>query len=205
MPICQEKIVSLQRGIDHWRHLLAMCGLGAGLTLLPVMMAEAAWTAAIKPDPVTRQSRCLLISDTVTTATGHQEDTTPVSLIFNGDSLRVATESDLDSSFNDLKLVVDDKPPLLSKTIDHRTHLVFDQDVSALMQIMRSGRQVTAYLRFWPTWPATQTFPVSFSLVGFSRAHDSFSQNCQPVAAPASSAPSPPSRPTSPTPTRPAR
>lgn len=205
MAIRQQKIQSIQQSIGGWRPLLAICGLGIGLTLTPIMAVEAAWTAAIKADPATRQSRCLLISDVVTTATGHLDDTTPVTLIFNGSSLRVVTESDLDSSFNDLQVVVDDKPPLLSKNIDHRTHLLFDQNLSELMQLMRSGRQVTAYLRFWPTWPATQTFPVSFSLVGFSRAHDSFNQNCQPVAAPASPAPSPPSRPTSPTPARPAR
>lgn len=208
MLIRQGKIVSIHRVADRWRHLLAMCGLGAGLMLAPAMTAEAAWTVAIKPDPVTRQPRCLLSSEAQVTPTGHENDTTPVSLVINSSSLLVMTESDLDSSFNDLQLVVDDKPPVQSRNIFHNTNLVFDQNVQDLMQLMRTGRQVTVYLRFWPTWPVTQTFPVRFSLGGFSRAHDSLNQNCQPVIAPVPAPPPPPpSRPaaTPAPPSRPAR
>lgn len=59
--------------------------------------------------------------------------------------------------------------------------LVFDPDIPALIQRFRTGRQVTVYLRFWPTWPATELFPVRFSLGGFSRAHDSMSRGCLPA------------------------
>ena len=41
--------------------------------------------AVIKPDPVTRQSRCLLVSETQNTSDGY--DTTPVTLVFNGSRL----------------------------------------------------------------------------------------------------------------------
>jgi len=67
--------------------------------------------------------------------------------------------------------------------------LVFDQDIPGLIKKLRAGKQATVYLRFWPTWPATQSFPVTFSLAGFSKAHDSLTQGCQPPAAAA-----PPSR-----------
>ncbi|HRD50180.1 MAG: hypothetical protein JNK95_10165 [Candidatus Competibacter sp.] len=192
MPTHQRKIASNQRTADGWRRLWAACGLCAGLALTPIMAVEAAWTAAIQPDPVTRQARCLLTSETQTTPAGH-DDSTPVSLVFNGSSLLVVTRSDLDPSFADLQLAVDDKPPLRSDKIVRKTDLAFDQNVPELVQLLRSGRQITVYLRFWPTWPATQTFPVRFSLSGFSKAYDSLNQNCQ--SAPAST----------PAPTRPAR
>jgi hypothetical protein len=101
----------------RWRWLAAL-GLSVGLTLTTA--PAASWTAAIQPDPVTRQSRCLLTSETQTTSAGH-DDSTPVSLVFNGSSLLVVTQSDLDPSFADLQLVVDDKPPIRSDKIIRKT------------------------------------------------------------------------------------
>jgi hypothetical protein len=190
VPTYQRKIVSNQRTADYWRRLWVACGLCTGLTLAPIIAVEAAWTAAIQPDPVTRQPRCLLTSETQTTPTGH-DDSTPVFLVFNGSSLLVVTQSDLDPSFADLQLVVDDKPPVRSDKIIRKTDLAFDQNTQEVAQLLRAGRQATVYLRFWPTWPVTQTFPVRFSLSGFSKAYDSLNQNCQiaPASMPAPSRP----------------
>lgn len=160
-----------------WRWLAVAVGLGGGLA---PALAEAAWNAVIRPDPLTRQSRCLLVSETVTTADGY--DATPVFLALDGVSLRVVTNSELDASFADLRLEVDADPTIHSSQIIHeKMVLVFDQDLPRLIERFRAGKQATVYLRFWPTWPATQSFPVRFSLVGFSRAHDRFTQGCQPA------------------------
>ncbi len=102
--------------------------------------------------------------------------------MFNGASLLVVTGSELDGSFADLQLVVNDEPPLRSNKITpNKMILNFDQNVPDLLQRLREGRQATVYLRFWPTWPATQAYPVSFSLIGFSKAHDAFNQGCRSV------------------------
>jgi len=160
-----------------WRYPWTTWILAGGLLIAST--AEAAWIAAIKPDPITRQPRCLLSSDPQMTADGH--GSTPVTLIFNGTSLLAVTESELDISFNDLQLVVDKEPPFRSGKLEHKKMtLVFDQDLPSLTQKLRVGKQATVSLRFWPTWPATQLFPVTFSLAGFSKAHDSLTQGCQP-------------------------
>lgn len=165
------------RGGCGWRWLMVAAGLGVGLA---PALAEAAWSAVIRPDPDTRQSRCLLVSDPVITADGY--DTTPVFLALDGAALRVVTESELDASFADLRLEVDTEPPIHSNRIIHnKMLLVFDQELPRLIEQLRAGRQATVYLRFWPTWPATQSFPVWFSLAGFSRAHDRFTQGCRPA------------------------
>lgn len=176
----KPKIMSHRRAGDRWRRPWAVLGLFGGL-MLATALAEAAWTAAIKPDPLTRQPRCLLISETQVTSDGY--DSTPVSLVFNGTSLLAVTESELDTSFNDLQLVVDTDPPARGDKLNPKKMiLIFDQDVPNLIQRFRAGRQATVYLRFWPTWPVTQAFPVHFNLVGFSKAHDSLNRNCQPPA-----------------------
>jgi hypothetical protein len=165
------------RGWRVWRWLTVAVGLGGGLA---PALAEAAWNAVIRPDPVTRQSRCLLVSETVTTADGY--DATPVFLALDGVSLRVVVESELDDSFADLQLEVDTESPIHGSQIIHKKMiLVFDRDLPRLIEQFRAGKQATVHLRFWPTWPATQSFPVRFSLVGFSRAYDRFTQGCQPA------------------------
>lgn len=152
---------------------------GLALVLVPAL-ADAAWMATVRPDPVTRQSRCLLVSDPQTTPDGY--DSTPVVLMIDNASLRVITESELDASFNDLHLVVDKESPLRSNAIiHHKMGLAFDQELPKLIEQFRAGKEATVYLRFWPTWPATQSFPVTFSLVGFSKAHERFTQGCQPA------------------------
>lgn len=163
------------------RHAVATA-LVAGLCLaLAANPAAAAWTAAIKKDPLTRETRCLLLSETNIISDGYEQ--TPVSLAFDGTSLSVITESELDPSFADLQLVVNDNPPLRSdKIARNKMVLTFDQNVPDLVRRLREGRQATVYLRFWPTWPATQLVPVSFSLIGFSKAHDAFTQGCRPAA-----------------------
>ena len=154
-----------------------------GLALL-ASQAEAAWTVAMQRDPLTRQTRCLLSSTPQITSDGY--DTTPVTLVFNGNSLLVITESEIDLSFGDLRLAVDENSPLRTEKLDRNMTLVFDREVPELIRQFREGGEATVYLRFWPTWPVTELFPVKFSLIGFSKAHDGMNNNCQP---PASAAP----------------
>ncbi|HOB63066.1 MAG TPA: hypothetical protein PKI41_13245 [Candidatus Competibacteraceae bacterium] len=170
-------------GKTGWRRWLAG---GLLITAVVADAAPSAWMAVIKPDPVTRQSRCLLVSETQNTSDGY--DTTPVTLVFNGSRLLAVTESEIDPSFADLQLVIDKEPPFRSdKLAAKNMTLLFEQDVPDLVEKLRAGRQATLYVRFWPTWPATQSFSVPFSLVGFSKAYDNLNRNCQ---SPAGAAPS---------------
>jgi hypothetical protein len=177
--LATQRKFSPSRASRRWRRWAAS-GLCGGLALAGIATAQAAWTPIIQPDPITRQSRCLLISEPAITPDGY--DSTSVQLVFNGDHLLVVTDSEIDASFTDLQLLVDDKPPIRGDQLARKKMiLVIDQDIPDLVQQLRAGRQVTVYLRFWPTWPATERFAIPFSLVGFSRAHDGFNQGCRPV------------------------
>jgi hypothetical protein len=138
--------------------------------------ADSAWKKTLRADPINHQSVCLLVSPAKITSDGYES--TPVQLLFNGSSLVIATESELDGAFKDLQLLVDDKPPMHSDKIINKNFLVFDANVAELVKLMRAGQQITVNLRFWPTWPATHSFPIKFSLIGFSKAHDMLSKGC---------------------------
>jgi hypothetical protein len=62
--------------------------------------------------------------------------------------------------------VVDEKNVLFSSA----TGVVIDQFIH--------GRVVTLYLRFWPTYPATQRYEARISLAGFTRAYKDY-QACR--------------------------
>lgn len=159
------------------RFWLAALGVVGGV--LVAGLTQAAWTAASKPDPLTRQTQCLVSSDPQSAPDGY--GTTPVSLVFTGASLLVVTESELDSSFADLQLAIDKNPPIRSAQLGHnKMILVFDRDVPDLMRLLRTGRQAVVYLRFWPTWPATESFAIPFGLAGFGKALDAMNHHCQP-------------------------
>jgi len=162
---------------DRIRRWLAVLGMSGGL--LAVELAQAAWTAASRPDPLTRQPSCLVSSDPQSTPDGY--GATSVSLVFDGARLLAVTESELDLSFADLQLVIDKNPPIRSAQIArNKMILVFDRELPDLVRQLRTGRQAVVYLRFWPTWPATESFAISFGLAGFSKAHDAMNHHCQP-------------------------
>ncbi len=143
------------------------------LTLVVLGPATSfAWTAAVAKDPVTQQERCLLRSESQTLQDGYGE--TPVSLVINDEALLVITESQIDPGFGDLELLVDDKAPLKTTKVNKDKILVFDSDRAMLIDQFKAGAWATVYLRFWPTWPATQRFPARFTLKGFSKAYSDF-------------------------------
>ena len=176
--LATKRKFSLSKASSHWRRWIVF-GLCGGWALAPTATGEVAWPPVTQPAPIPRQSRCLLISEPSITSDGY--DSASVQMVFNGDRLLVVTDSEIDTSFADLQLVVDDKSPIRSDQLARKMILVFDQNIPDLVQQLRAGRQVTVHLRFWPTWPATERFAVPFSLIGFSRAHDGFNQGCRPV------------------------
>jgi len=127
------------------------------------------WIVATVTNPVTQQEQCLLKSAVITISDGY--DTTPVTLLINDDGLIVVTESIIDDSFKDLALVVDENEAIKTQRVVDEKIVVFEQNVDAIIEQFIKGYDATVYLRFWPTFPATQSFPAQFSLRGFTKAH----------------------------------
>jgi len=157
---------------------LGKCSTSLAILTLAVLGTATgfAWTVDVAKDPLTRQERCLLRSEIQTIQDGYGE--TPVSLVVNDEALLVVTESQIDPGFGDLELIVDDKAPLKTTKVAQDKVLVFDNDRAMLIDQFKGGAWATVYLRFWPTWPATQRFPARFTLKGFSKAYSDF-EHCR--------------------------
>jgi hypothetical protein len=93
--------------------------------------------------------------------------------VANGE-LRVKTESNIDVSFNDVGLAVDGKEFIAADGVADEKQVLFQSSADAIIEQFIRGRSVTVYLRFWPSYPATQRYQARFSLIGFTRAYNDY-------------------------------
>jgi hypothetical protein len=140
-------------------------------------VAYADWTVrqATAGSPV-----CVLETADITMHDGYQE--TWVRLNINAERLLVMTDSNIDTGFDDLALQVDGKALIQAGAAVDEKNLRFDSDMAAIIEQFRKGNKVRVYLRFWPTYPATQRYEAVFSLTGFTRTWNEFTQ-CRNQAA----------------------
>lgn len=138
--------------------------------LLTVLCAAAATTRA--EWTVGQTGGCVLETSKISIFDGYQDTRLKLSLTDAG--LLVRTESNIDLSFADVGLAVDGGDFIPADAVVDEQQVLFSKDSNTITgQFMRGG-SVKLYLRFWPTYPATQRYEASFSLIGFTRAHNNY-------------------------------
>lgn len=133
------------------------------LMVVPVRVA-ADWTVKSGDG-----SGCILESSPESLTDGYQ--TTTARIRIDGKTVSVSSPSVFDAGLNDIRIVVDERELFpMDRLADPRT-AVFESRYAALVEQFKRGLHASVQLRFWPTWPATGTHSVTFSLIGFTRAH----------------------------------
>jgi hypothetical protein len=127
------------------------------------------WTLDSGRDPVSGKNRCFLRSTTQRIDDG--QGGSNISLIVTGDTLRVATRSNIDLTYKDTGLQVDSKPVFPLQGLHGETDALFDKRVNEIRQQMLDGSSVTIFLGFWPTWPVTQTYSARLPISGYATAN----------------------------------
>jgi hypothetical protein len=147
------------------------------LMVLCVGRLDAAWLLKRSVDGPKEQALCHLESDAKTVDDGY--DATRARLIVSTDSVQIVSEAPLDAEFSDIGLRVDHRPFVKMDDVMGRKQARFATAYTDLIGGFKKGQRVRAQLRFWPTWPATGTHSVAFSLRGFSKAY-AMMQRCEP-------------------------
>jgi hypothetical protein len=142
--------------------LVAPCCLAAGL-------ATAAENWEVSPAPRGGKKTCLLVSAKQPVNDGYQ--TVEAQIIVDGSTVVINSDSVLDPGFADIGLAVAKHPFIPADQVRDRKQVVFEKQYAKMVQLFKDGRDVRVQLRFWPTWPATGTHSVSFSLMGFTKAY----------------------------------
>ena len=145
-------------------------GLPAVTALLLSGVASADWTAKHILDPVKDETRCMLESDKEVINDGYQD--TEIILRIDDQVLLVATKSNIDASKGDVGLAVDKHEFIKMDRLKLEQTVVFDKQIAEIVEQFKKGLRVTLTLRFWPTYPSTGAKTVTFSLIGFTKAHN---------------------------------
>ncbi len=149
-----------QRAAPCRRLWLAAC-----LTFGLVLPAYAGgWTLKHVPDPQGGNSRCMLESPRQVIDDGYTK--TSVRVRVDARQVQVDTESDIDLSFGDVGLRVDDGDRLRPDMVHAQQDLVVLKGAVQFNESLRRGRTLYVDLRFWPTWPSRGRRTVKFELDG---------------------------------------
>jgi len=134
------------------------------------------WQLILAEDPLSKQSICLMISATRQTEDGQTK--TPVSLIYNGSVFIAKTKSNIDLSYPDIGLQVDNKKRHNIDRLHENSNAVFKTKTRQLLDEFINGLSAKLTLGFWPTWPKTRSYTTEFDLRGFTKTYKTF-QHCQ--------------------------
>lgn len=140
----------------------------AALGIIP-HVTRAEWSVA---DAAPGMAGCGLETQEISLFDGYSD--TRVRLSVADGALRVKTESNIDPGFNDLGMAVDGKTFMPADAVVDEKDVLFNSNIDAVIDQFIRGNHVTVYLRFWPTYPATQRYEARFSLAGFTRAYNDY-------------------------------
>jgi hypothetical protein len=139
------------------------------MLLLSPMAVNADWKALKLPG---NMNVCTLETENEKMPDGYSE--TKVKLRLTPDALVINTNSNIDLSFNDVGLVVDNKEFIPATDVRDEKNVVFSSDLDTIIQQFIKGLRVTLHIRYWPTYPTTNNFKISFSLIGFTKAYHEY-------------------------------
>ena len=140
----------------------------AALCAVPLAV-HAEWFAG---DAAPGMTGCALETGEISLFDGYQD--TQLRLGITDEALRVRTDSNIDLSFNDVGLAVDGKDFIAADAVVDEKDVLFSSGTEAILEQFIRGHSVTLYLRFWPSYPATQRYEARFSLMGFTRAYNNY-------------------------------
>ncbi len=137
----------------------------ASLDQLPILI-DKNWTLDRNNDSLNSCAlsyRRLLIED------GQGES--PVDVVIKKDSVIVNTGSNIDLGYEGTGVTVDTNSQISIEELLNETSIQFKQSHKKLVEEMERGEVARVTLGFWPTWPITQTYSVSFEVGNFSSGH----------------------------------
>lgn len=129
------------------------------------------WSLLNSEDVSNKSAACTLVTLTKKMNDGQGETT--VWLELSDKELLIKTKSDIDKSFNDIAIQIDDKKKIELDEVRSDTDVVFSKSIIDITKEFIEGNNVKVQLRFWPTWPTSGLKSIDFSLLGFTKAYES--------------------------------
>jgi hypothetical protein len=127
------------------------------------------WVLDRRPNPVTKETQCILASEAVNIPDGY--DRSNVQVLLTLDSIYVTADSNIDLSYPQTGIRIGAGAlRSFDRLAGETAAMVSGDDVSELYARMTSSPDMVVRLGFWPTWPVTETREASYSLEDFRTA-----------------------------------
>jgi len=101
---------------------------------------------------------------------GDGQGETPVFFIITQDKVLFKTKSNIDMSYKQTGLTIDDQPQLPIEKLHNDFSISYEMQYQSLVDRMKTGEQAVLTLGFWPSWPVTHTYSLNLGLGEFSAA-----------------------------------
>jgi hypothetical protein len=131
---------------------------------------DVSWRLLDAEDTSNKSTACILVTPKKSMNDGQGETT--VWLELSDKELLVKTKSDIDKSFNDIAIKIDDREKIPLDEVRSNTDIVFSKSIIEITRGFVEGNSVRVQLRFWPTWPASGLKYLDFSLLGFTKTYE---------------------------------
>lgn len=142
------------------------------LCMIP-MVVNADWKIWNPPDI---SKGCVLETEDARMFDGYSK--TKVKLKLTAGALQIKTNSNVDFSFKDVGIRIDYHDFIPADDIVDEKNVIFRSELDTIIAQFIKGLRVTLYMRFWPTYPATDNYQTTFSLLGFTKAYQEY-QSCK--------------------------
>jgi len=167
---------------DHFSRLLKICLLYFMANFYPAYASPDNQNSAQNLyivngfNPVTRKQDCYMRS--ADTAIRIGEDETRIFLLLTGTKLYIVTNSIIDTSYSDSRIIVDGHEAIpVKQYINKETAQINKFDPQYLAQFIK-GYRASVYMGYWPSWSKTGLQEAQFNLTGFTRTYTDYIQ-CQ--------------------------
>ena len=141
------------------------------LEQLPLYFGST-WILDRKRDRVSNKTRCLLNSKQQKIDDGYSE--AKISLQLTTDSLLIKTSSNIDMSYPDIGIYIDQNTVLPLEKLFGDSSILIEKNTKKITNQLRHAEKLTIKLGFWPTWAKTETRSISFSLINFDKIYQAF-------------------------------
>ncbi len=115
---------------------------------------------------------CVLESNKIYFYDGH--DNTGLKLRLLNNELHLVTKSNIDISYKDIGIQVGGNSLVHADSVVNDQTVLIKKGLPQLLGQLRKSDMAKVQLRFWPTYPATQTYTENIALAGFNEAYQEY-------------------------------
>lgn len=123
-----------------------------------------------KPDSRTRYCTLKSTSRQIDDGAGKS----PVYLLVSPKHMMVVTKSDIDLTYPNSGLILDEGKRFTFDRVMNATNAVIENNYQSVINTMENAKIAAVELGFWPTWPHTQSYRATIPVAGFKHAYDTW-------------------------------